>query len=513
MNALYICCIKDPFMYVAQRLQKEHGITPVYWVGDISTGGINDTIEKELKETFPGIEYHAFVPAWHGVFPDSVEQKAPFSYIDIDFMKAISYDELQAFSMMDRLDCDRQSFCYMERERYFLNLVKKWLACIELYKVDVVIAATTPHRVFDYVLYLICKYRNIKFITFQVMIPGRIYPLLYFTEHTSISLLVYDYQKYLESNVNFNTLPEDIKTNYLKLQGDYKTAIPGYMVRHVNSNVKNANMWFLFSRYMKSHSLFGKHSMFKEGQKRTVYKNRKYAIEDSAFSVWDWYQLRRSTLKYDRNMRNLYLKMTSKVSFDVPYVAHYLQYQPEATTSPNGDMFTNQSLCIETLLRNTPSNVLIYVKEHPNQYGSHVQGHTKRIKEFYYDMVKNPRVKLISFEVDSFTLMANAMAVSTVTGTVGWEATVRKKPVIIFGRVWYEGMKGVLKVTDDTSASQIYPFIQNYKYDEHAIIAYLHTVASHTIRAYHYRGYKDSTGISQEESVNNICNALLPLIK
>ena len=267
-------------------------------------------------------------------------------------------------------------------------------------------------------------------------------------------------------------------------------------------------------RYVGTHKMFGKNSVFsKGGHDKTIYKNKKYCIENTVFSIWDWYVLHRKKLKYDKKLHTLYEQMTSQVSFDVPYIALYLQYQPEATTAPNGDVFANQYLCLETLLKNTPDTIFIYVKEHPNQYGSHVQGNTKRIKEFYYDMVKNPRVKLVPFEIDSFTLMENAMAVSTVTGTVGWESVVRKKPVIIFGRVWYEHMKGVLKVIDDATASQIYPFIQNYEYDEQAVLAYLHTIDVHTIRAYHYMGYKASTGIGRDESVNNIYKVLVSLIK
>lgn len=513
MNVLYCCCITDPFLNVAQRLQKEKGYNPVYWVGDIQSSGYKDPSEQEVKETFPEIVFHSYLQAWRGVFPDCVEEKAVSDYVDIDFLKQFSNEELQAMSMMDRLDFDRYSFCFMERERHFLNLIKKWEACIEIFKVDVVIAASTPHRVFDYVLYLLSKYKGIKYITFELVIPGRVFPLLYFSEQSAISYLDYDYSKYYNSDVSLETLPDDIKDSYLKLQGDYKTAIPSYMVKHVKSHKQSSNMFFLFKRFMTTHKLFGKNSIFSEGHNRTIYKNKKYSLEDPFFSVWDWYKLRRAMLKYDKTLRDLYMELTSEVSFNVPYIALYLHYQPEATTSPNGDIFVNQFLCVEALLKNTPNNIYIYVKEHPDQFRAHGQGHTKRIKEFYYDLIKNPRVKLISFDVDSFTLMSNAMAVSTVTGTVGWEAAARKKPVIIFGRIWYEHYEGVLKVIDEASASQIYSFIQNYKYDEHALLAFLHTIASHTIRAYHYHKYKEATGIEQEEAVNNIYNALLPLLQ
>ena len=247
MNALYCSCITDPFLYIAQRLQKEQNINPVYWVGDIQSSGYKDSSEQEVRNTFPGIEFQPFHPAWHGVFPESVEKKAITTYLDIDFIKLFSYEELQALSMMDRLDYDRQSFCYMERERYYLNLAKKWLACFELYSVDVVVSATSPHRVFDYVLYLICRYKGIKFISFYTMLPGRIYPLLNFSDQDAVSKWLEDDNKG-NDNTNFtiDMLPDDIKRSLFKLQGDYNTAIPTYMVKHVKSNKKSSKMWYLF---------------------------------------------------------------------------------------------------------------------------------------------------------------------------------------------------------------------------------------------------------------------------
>lgn len=78
------------------------------------------------------------------------------------------------------------------------------------------------------------------------------------------------------------------------------------------------------------------------------------------------------------------------------------------------------------LVKNTPDDVYVYIKEHPNQFMSHMQGHTKRIKRFYDDLIKNPRVKFVPLKMDSFTLIKNSIAVSTVTGSVGWESVVRK---------------------------------------------------------------------------------------
>lgn len=509
MRAIYSCCIIDPFLEVAKKLEREKGLKPIYWIGDIASAEYKDEEENELKSAFPGIVYQPYIDAWHGVFPKESEGE---SNVELNFLQSFSCEELQALSMMDRLDYDRHSFNYMERESFFLKLVKRWSFIIDTYRPDIVISAVNPHRVFDYVLYLLCKYNNIKFVSFQwTMSSGRLFLLNYFDERDSMNKLIDGiYSK--KTGTTIEQLPKDIKENYLKINADYEIAKPSYMAVHDKDDVLNRKMFFLFKRYMRVHSVFGSNSLFR-GQSLTIYKNANHRIEDSRFSILEWYNKRKATFKYNKNLQEYYNSCATSVSLNERYIVFFLHYQPEETTSPNGGIFANQSLCIETLLRNTPQDVKIYVKEHPNQFMSHMQGHTKRIKEFYDGLLSNPRVSLVPFEVNSFSLISNAIAVSTVTGTVGWEAAVRKKPVIIFGSIWYERMKGIIRIFDDESASKIKEFIDNYEYDEQAIVDYLNAFAKVSFIAYHYKGYKDSTGITEEETINNICNALTEFIQ
>lgn len=515
MNAIYSCCIADPFLDVARKLEMNLGVIPVYWIGDIQSTSVSSKDEEDIKTVYPDIIFQKYFDAWKGVFPTQIEKKALSTYVDIDFLRMFSSQELQAISMMDRQDYDRHSFIFMERERYYYNLVKKWLACFDLYKPDVVISAVNPHRVFDYVLYLVCRYKKIKFISFQFsMEAGRVFPIVNFSDPGALSkILDEDYQSILNQKIDISQLPEDIRRNYEKLSSDYRIARPTYMAVHDIDDVKNKNMLFLFRRFMKSHKSLGIFNIFKEGQTLTIYKNVNCSLEQSRFSIYEWYKMRRRTFEYNNFLFNYYCSHTSDIDLNVSYIVFFLHYQPEETTSPNGDIFANQSLCIETLLKNTPEKVMIYVKEHPNQFMSHMQGFTKRIKEFYDDLLLNPRVKLVPFDIESFSLISNALAVSTVTGTVGWEAAVRKKPVIIFGFIWYERMKGVLRVFDDISASKIYDFISNYEYNESAILSYLYIFSKHSILAYHYQSYKEITGYTHTDSVDNIYKSLAMLIK
>lgn len=505
MKAIYSCCIFDPFLEVAKKLYRDVGLEPVYWIGDIASTRTSDVEEKTLKSLFPNVTYQPYFKAWHGVFPKEIGDS---TNVELDFLQRVSGEELQALSMMDRLDYDRHSFNYMERERYFIMLVKKWSFIIDHYKPDIVISAVNPHRVFDYVLYLLCKYKNVKYVSFQwSMVAGRIFPLSNFDDRNSMDQAIdaiYSTQK----GTTVEQLPEDIRSNYLKVTSDYSNARPSYMAAHDKDDVKNRNILFLLKRFMRNHTVFGPDSIFK-GQSRTIYKSSNCSLENSKFSIFDWYKKRKETFKYNKYLSEYYNSLTSSISLSEKFIIFFLHYQPEETTSPNGGMFANQFLCIETLLRNTPSDVLIYVKEHPNQFMSHMQGHTKRIREFYDDLSSNPRVRLVPLDIDSFSLMTKAIAVSTVTGTVGWEAAARKKPVIIFGSIWYERMKGVLRVFDDKTASSIPQFIQEYKYNEQDIVDYLNAFSSISFQAYQYRGYKETTGISEEVCVNNIYKSIL----
>lgn len=505
MKAIYSCCVFDPFLEVAKRLFQDIGLEPVYWIGDIASVYSTDVEENTLKSLFPNVIYQSYFNAWHGVFPKEIPNSAN---VELDFLQKFSGEELQALSMMDRLDYDRHSFNFMERERFFLQLVKKWTYILDYYVPDIVISAVNPHRVFDYVLYLLCKYKKIKYVSFQwSMDGGRTYALCNFDEKDSMSDVI-DMVYSVEKGTTIEDLPEDIKNNYFKVISDYKTARPSYMMAHDKDDLKNRNLWFLFKRFMHAHSLFSSDSIFK-GQSHTIYKSSKHSIENSNFSIFEWYKKRKEVFKYNKYLSDYYNSHTSSIFPSEKYIVFFLHYQPEETTSPNGGIFANQFLCIETLLRNTPKDVLICIKEHPNQFMSHMQGHTKRIKEFYDDLLSNPRVRFVPFEIDSFSLMTNAIAVSTVTGTVGWEAAARKKPVIIFGSTWYERMNGILRIINDKTASLIYQFIEEYNYSEQDIIDYLNAFSKISFRAYRYKGYKESTGISEEESVNNLYNSIL----
>jgi hypothetical protein len=511
-RVLYNTCVVDPWADIALKLQKDHQMEPVYWIGYSY-----DDSYHVVCDMFPQVVYQSTEEAWKCIFPKAVEDAYADAYVDVDFLRKYAHNELQAFTMMNRIDFDTYSFNHMERERHYLNLIKYWTACFKVYKIDIVISAVNPHRVYDYVLYLLCRYWGIPFITFQYsMMPGRIFALSNFSSIGNI--FDKDYRDFLgNGNLKWVDLDSLILNSYKKVTSDYSVAEPSYMIRNKREDKQCNKIWSHVFRYIKRRRDFSKkqkmiqkQGLFRNNQ--TCFKRKWHSLESTYLTPWNYFFMWMKAISRKKKMKDYYESKASSSQTGAKYIYFPMHYQPEATSSPIGDMYVNQFLCIEMLLKHTPDYIFIYVKEHSSQFMSQFLGHTCRIKEFYYDISRNPRVKLISIETNPYELMKNAFAVATITGTAGWEAICNRIPVIAFGTVWYEKYSGVIRVTSDTSAKELMDFLTNYEYCEQDLLAYLHAFQKQSIRAYHYKGYKEASKVSKEESVRNLSEQIITMV-
>lgn len=131
------------------------------------------------------------------------------------------------------------------------------------------------------------------------------------------------------------------------------------------------------------------------------------------------------------------------------YVVFFLHYQPEESTLPRGGIFAQQLIAITKLRSITPADVGILVKEHPSMFRyDHTLSIVVRNSQFYKFIQRLRGVYVVPQETDTFTLIDNARAVATITGTVAIEALARGKPVICFGEAYYKHFSGVASYRD-----------------------------------------------------------------
>lgn len=511
-NVIYINCWVEPWVKVAIKMQEEYDYKPIWWIGYSR----EDNSQNIIPQQFPGIIYQDNADAWKGRFPKEVEEKAPYYYLDVDFLKRHAHHELQAIKMMDRMDQDLRSFNFMERQRHFRNMLKQWMAAIDLVKPDLVISTAIPHRLYDYVLFWLCEEKNIPFLTIEhTQFRGR----FFFLKNDFFSIenrFISDWYFY-ENEKNIDKLiPNDIKQRYDKVRQDYAQGAPVFMKTMQDKENQMRSYLFMIKRWFRKFSTVYRPYLLGKSADVTIIghcaydkrANRKY--EESEGNIYQHERMILKINKYKNQLKEAYESLTTQPDFKEKYVIYFLHYQPEATSCPGGDIFVDQMLCVDMLLKNLPDNYMVYVKEHPHQFSRLKIGHTGRMRDLYDDLVKNKRVKLISTSIDSFKLISHAKAIGTICGTAGWEAIVKQKPVILFGISWYENYsKGVLRIKDEKSAQSILSFIENYQFDEHSLLAYLVSVAKNTYQSDYFKeSMKQDVSLNDEENVNNLVKAI-----
>ncbi|MBB3189439.1 hypothetical protein [Halomonas cerina] len=123
------------------------------------------------------------------------------------------------------------------------------------------------------------------------------------------------------------------------------------------------------------------------------------------------------------------------------YFLYPLHFHPESSTSVLSGAYLNEYEVIRNMAFNLPEGARLYVKDHVSAFG------LPSLK-FYESLCRLPNVRLLSYSENTKELIKNSSAVATLTSTVGYEALLMGKKVFLFGSVFYQGHKNVVKVSD-----------------------------------------------------------------
>lgn len=220
-------------------------------------------------------------------------------------------------------------------------------------------------------------------------------------------------------------------------RGRYRDAIPAYMTRHpsmAKSLVQVANN--ILQAYLK---------------------NRMSALRAV------------SNLRRIREINSVIQSHNNVVSPTVhePYIYFGLHYQPEANTLPRGGLYCQQFHAIRHLAEAAKKNGLhVVVKEHPAMFSYPWVFGSQRSTQFYEFIDKIDNVTLVSPTEDSFSLIDNADIVSTITGTAGIEALIRKKPVVLLGGGLYWDFPGVFSAHGAAECIRAIAGAKKFYFDE-----------------------------------------------
>jgi len=181
-----------------------------------------------------------------------------------------------------------------------------------------------------------------------------------------------------------------------------------------------------------------------------------------------WYYLIDASKRKIRNLigvNDLY----DKVDATEDFAFFPLHYEPEITTLLYAPYNNNQLHLIRQIAKSLPVHFKLYVKEHPAMV-------VYRPRRFYKELKKIPNVKLINPAIKSFDLISYAKLITAITGSAGWESTLLKKPVITFGKVFYNELSFVKNCqTMENLPYIVKDQLENFQYNEEEL---LHLIAA-----------------------------------
>ncbi|MEO6079220.1 MAG: hypothetical protein ABIQ86_05520 [Steroidobacteraceae bacterium] len=158
-----------------------------------------------------------------------------------------------------------------------------------------------------------------------------------------------------------------------------------------------------------------------------------YEIYDDEYAKKVVVYLKGLVLRYDS---------LEDVPADAEVVFYPLHQEPEATLNYMSEFYSNQVSTIENILKClTPVQVLV-VKEHPVDKGSLLQRKFRDLRAACSGLYFLPA------EVHGREVLARAHRVVTLTSTVGWEAVVMGREVLVLGTIFYDRFDGARFVND-----------------------------------------------------------------
>ena len=125
------------------------------------------------------------------------------------------------------------------------------------------------------------------------------------------------------------------------------------------------------------------------------------------------------------------------------YAYFPLHFEPERVILRKAEFFNDQISVIKNITQSLPIEMDLLVKEHPS-----MQTVGWRNLEFYKQILKFPKVKLIHPSIPNEILIQNSSLIFTIAGTPGLDATFDEKPVIVFTNVNYSTLSSVFKINN-----------------------------------------------------------------
>lgn len=396
-----------------------------------------------------------------GIIPDYYKVQG----LGKDYLSQIYHYQFYFDLMFDRfeLNANKPKFSSFEKNHIITNLMDYYIHTLKNKQFDFVFFSNIPHNIFDFSFYIACLITNTKTLLVRKEAFNTIHINENFFEENSTK-----FKKALQKITKDRIVTyQEIESYIKRLQNNnYKKIQPNYMKSQENEKNKGSLLYLLQKGFRKNFLNLYSHFFVKDKtcvvrikyKQNFLDKNSKCSNLPYIIRISENFFFKKKLVKEYRKNSKFYSKKELK---EISYVYLALHYQPEATSLPTGEVFSNQMNIIRLLSASLPKNLKLIVREHPSQLMGPNLGSAGRWLSFYEMAKKFDNVLVANLDTDQIDLINYSQCLATISGTVGVEALAHHKQVMIFGSAWYENLKAVKRIS---SYHDIKSFLQSLKW-------------------------------------------------
>jgi hypothetical protein len=405
------------------------------------------------------------------------ESYSTFPPLDLKILSALSEHETEALTMMDNVF---PTMSYSQRKSVYFSALRFFNGLLLINKITHFICFAMPHQIYDYIIYILSKYYNLKIIIFY---------------RSPIHGYIYSFSDLHEQLPNFRKLYNSNLISYKGLNHNNLFAYSGFL-RVYEDYVLPQKLPALF--YMKKKSLISKVLKYKK-----LFFNGFKNLSLKRFSLSLYYYFISIKVKIF-----IFIKAKS-VNSSLNYFYFPLHYQPEGTTSPMADYFVNQTLIIEMISNYLPKDYYLVIKEHPNQ-----TPFTVKNLNFFKRLSALKNIIIIPTSTKSLSLIRDSKAVISATGTVLLESLFLKKPAMMFGNYVMQYAPNIFHIKNNSDCIRAIEIIikGDFFISDFESLVFLKTLETFVIPgefALRWTNELRKLGISLETSNENIYRKLV----
>lgn len=309
------------------------------------------------------------------------------------------------------------------------------------------------------------------FLVYQLSLVMKIQT--YMPLRTIGNLGILPISNYLEKNQDFrlkkllkskktNKTNKDLLNYISNLSKDYNSALKLHLWNQIEDITKNKKTNHFFKVFKKDYYF---HLINYSSDFKTYFSK----LENSKQNYANYLINKIYKYIYINRLKNNYSAISKKLKLHKiknQYIYFPLQMQPEKSTLPLAGPFEDSAYTIDFVLKNTPKNYKILIKEHPTHFISWRNTTNLMWRDLnFYRNINNlsSRVIFVNMKTDVFDLIDNSLFVASVGGTACWEAAVREKRSINFSNIWFDNCHGISTIKYE---KDIIEFITQKKFNE-----------------------------------------------